>query len=119
MHNIPEKSTALPHTTRLLTIHRYLSAVIALVVVVGASISAIQIGEAPVLGPIIVFLIMAAFYTFAIWQNRSIQAGLAQGLASAWLRAVFVAIIMSLLIVGLPATRELLSRDVRHAFLHK
>jgi hypothetical protein len=119
MHNIPEKSTVLPHTTRLLTFHRYLSALIALVVVVGASISAIQIGEAPVLGPIIVFLIMAAFYAVAIWQNRTIQAGLAQGLASAWLKALFFALIMSLLIVGIPAARELLSRDVRHAFLQK
>jgi hypothetical protein len=107
----------LPYTMKLLEIHRYVMLVVSVLVVMGASISAIRIGNAPVAGPLVVLVIMGLFYGMVVWQNGRIRRGLQEGDFRAWLQAVIWASVMSLLIVGIPAARELLSPTVRARFI--
>jgi hypothetical protein len=109
----------LPHTRRLLRIHRYLSALVSAVIAVGASASAIRIGNAPVLGPIVAVAIAVLFFVLLYGINRYVERGLLRGDILAWSNAVFWSLAMSVFIVGIPALRELFSPDVRHHFFKK
>ncbi len=106
----------LPHTRRLLRIHRYLSALASIVIAVGASASAIRIGNAPVLGTIVAVAIMAVFFVVLYGINRHVERGLFREDIHAWIGAVFWSLAMSIFIVGIPALKELLTLDVRQHF---
>jgi hypothetical protein len=106
----------LPHTLRLLKFHRYFAAVIAGIVVIGATISAIQIGNEPVLGPLVAMLVMGLFYAVLLWQNKKVTQGLKEKQSGAWLNALFWAMVMSLFVIGIPAVRELWSKETRSMF---
>ncbi len=107
------------HTRRLLRIHRYIVGLVSVVVVIGASVSAIRIGNAPVLGPVVVFAVMGIFFGVMYAMNKHIERGLFRGDLRAWISAFFWALLMCIFVIGIPATRELLSSDVRQQFFRR
>jgi uncharacterized transporter YbjL len=96
--------------------HRYLNALASVVIAVGASVSAIRIGNAPVLGPLVAVAIMVLFFVLLYGMNKHVERGLFRGDIFAWGSAVFWSLVMFIFIVGIPALKELFSLDVRHHF---
>ena len=103
-------------TKRILKIHRYVISAVAIFVAIGASASAIRIGNAPIPGPIVVIIIMALSWGILMWQNKVVLKQLEDQNPLGWFAALIWALTLSLFLVGIPAVRELLSKEVRNHF---
>lgn len=110
-------ASTLYHTRRLLHIHRGIIGALSFIIVVGASISAIRIGNAPVFGPIVALAIMGAFFAAFYAVSKHIERGLLRSDPMAWIGSLFLALCMCVFIIGIPATKELLASEVRQQFL--
>ncbi len=109
----------LPHTFRMLQLHRYFIIVATAVIFIGPSLSALRIGNAPVAGVIVAFIVAALFFTLFYRININVQKKVIQGEQSAWISCVFLSLNMAIFIVGLFALRELFAAEVRTHFFTK
>ena len=104
------------YTQRLLRIHRSLIGAVSVIIFIGASASAIRIGNAPVLGPLVALIIMGLFFGIFYAVSKYIERGLFRGDPTAWIGSFLLSLCLCLFIIGIPATKELLTPEVRQHF---
>ncbi len=109
----------LPHTFKMLRFHRYFIIVATAVIFIGPSISAIRIGNSPIAGVVVAFIIAALFFTLFYRINITVQKRVAQGEQSAWISCVLLSLKMVIFVVGILALRELFAVEVRNHFFAK
>lgn len=102
-----------PKTFKMFRFHRYVVIVISCALFIGASISAIHIGESPILGSLAALGVAILFAAFSLYSNKRIQKRFQQNPKANWLTVVLIAFKMSLLGIGIPAVKELLNKDNR------
>lgn len=103
-------------TILILNIHAVLIVLLDIVIVIGASIAAIQQGESPLTGVLVALFIGAMIMLFDFWPNRYAVKGLKTGERRAWTLAFLICLRFALLGFGIIGLVELLKPDVRNHF---
>jgi hypothetical protein len=106
----------LKKTILILNIHAVLIVLLSLVIVIGASIAAIQEGENPVTGILAALFIGVMIMLFDFWPNRYAVKGLKNGKRLAWTLAFLICLRFAFIGVGIIGLVELLKSDVRNHF---
>jgi hypothetical protein len=108
----------LKKTILILNVHAVLIVLLDIVIVIGASIAAIQEGENPVTGILAALFIGVMIMLFDFWPNRYAVKGLKNGKRLAWTLAFLLCLRFAFIGVGILGLVELLKSDVRNHFWH-